>query len=295
MSGIRKEDIRAALARRRQEGNFRSCSCVQRRSGAHIWVDGREYINFSSNDYLGMAASAVLEEAWRRGLEIWGAGSGASPLVTGMSDIHRELAAWIADFLDMEAVLLFSSGFAANQAVIKTFCGSDTVFYMDRLAHASLQDAAMHSKGRLLRFTHNSPESLERYMRKYGPGLVVTEGVFSMDGDQPPLAEILEVAERYGSDVMLDDAHGFGVLGEQGRGTVNAQNLTHDRFAIVTGTFGKAYGTGGAFVATSAENAAYMENFAREYIYSTFMPPAQAYATLRSMQYVAEEPFMRSW
>ncbi len=294
MSRFDIADFQKKLDERRTEGNYRTCPVISSRTGTVIETGGRSYLNFSSNDYLGMAASEELAGAWCRGTEIWKGGSGASPLVTGLTGAHRSLESFIADFLGVEAAVLFSSGFAANQAVIKTFCRPGTFIYADRLSHASLQEAAVLSGAELRRFTHNDPDSLKRFLEKGGKGLIVTEGVFSMDGDEAPLAEILSLADRYGMPVFLDDAHGFGVHGTGGRGTVSVQGFRHGDFDLVTGTFGKAYGTGGAFVAGNRVLIEYMVNFAREYIYSTHMPPAQAYATEFSMRYVAEHEELRN-
>lgn len=293
MSRFNIAQYQKKLDERRIEGNYRACPVISSRTETRIEIGGRSCLNFSSNDYLGMAASEELARAWCRGSEIWKGGSGASPLVTGLTEAHRSLEAFIADFLGVEAVILFSSGFAANQAVIKTFCHPGTFIYADRLSHASLQEAAALSGAELRRFTHNDPGSLKRFLEKGGKGLIVTEGVFSMDGDEAPLAEILSLADRFGMPVFLDDAHGFGVHGVGGRGTVSAQGFRHSDFDLVTGTFGKAYGTGGAFVAGSRVLIEYMVNFAREYIYSTHMPPAQAYATEFSMRYAAEHEELR--
>jgi 8-amino-7-oxononanoate synthase len=293
MNRFNLKKLRQELEGRKTDNIYRSCPEVLSRNGTRITVGDREYVNFSSNDYLGMAMSGNLSEAWQRGLQIWKCGSGASPLVTGLTAAHVSLQNFICEYLGVEAVILFSSGFAANQAVIKSFCPSGTTIYADRLSHASLQEAASMTGARLNRFLHNDPASLKRYLEKGGTGLIVTEGVFSMDGDEAPLAEIIELADTYGIPVLLDDAHGFGVHGHQGRGTVSAQGLRHSDFDVVTGTFGKAFGTGGAFVAGSRTIIDYMINFAREYIYSTHMPPAQAYATEFSMRYVSEHEELR--
>lgn len=285
--------ISEPLEQRRREGTLRQRTIISSRRGSRITVDGREYVNFSSNDYLGLATSPMLMAAWREGAELWGAGSGASPLVTGMTAAHEELEQFICGFLGMEAALLFSSGFAANQAAVKTFVPRGGVIHADRLAHASLAEAAMLSGARLFRFRHNDPVSLRRSLELHGPGLIITEGVFSMDGDEAPLGAILSLADEFHAPVLLDDAHGFGVLGDGGRGSVSAQGLAHSSFDLVVGTFGKAFGTGGAFVAGERAVISCLVNFAREYVYSTHMPPCCAHATLAAMKYASRNESLR--
>lgn len=282
---------------RKDEGTFRSLKTVSGRSGAEIIINGRKYINFSSNDYLGMSVNPELQHAWEEGIRIWGCGSGASPLVTGHCSVHEELCRKISLLLGKEKVLLFNSGFAANQAIIKTFASRCTGIYMDRLAHASLQEAAHLSGGKLYRFGHNDPGSLRRLLEKNYHSdlnsLIVTEGVFSMDGDEAPLAELTDLAEEFQIPLMVDDAHGFGVHGTCGLGTIPLKLKDFSRVDIVMGTFGKAFGTMGAFVASSAEVIDYMVNFSREYIYSTYMPPSSAAASLFSLEFVTSHEELR--
>jgi len=284
--------INEQLDERRAENVFRSCACIEERHGTEIRIDGRDYINFCSNDYLGLSSDPDLMKAWKDGIDIWGCGSGASPLVTGLTRAHRELQDEIKDWLGVEEVILFNSGFAANQAVVKALNGRNTVIYADRLAHASLQEASVLSGARYVRFLHNDPVSLQG---KLAPrtGMIITEGVFSMDGDEAPLAEIRKLAEDSGNIFFLDDAHGFGVHGAEGKGTVSRQGLRHRDIDVVMGTFGKALGTSGAFVAGSREFIDYMINFSREYIYSTHMAPNVAHATRKAVRIVRERDELR--
>ncbi|MFT6898944.1 MAG: 8-amino-7-oxononanoate synthase [Paraglaciecola sp.] len=285
--------ISQALADRRSQGLYRQPHCIGESSATMLLVDGRHYINFSSNDYLGMRQSTAVLQGWVDGISQFGGGSGASPLVTGHTSAHQALQDYLAEGLGREKALLFSSGFAANQGICQALMQAGSHIVADKLMHASLLDGALASKGQLSRFRHNDIGHLkgqlgnirQRGSQQQAPQrdiLLATEGVFSMDGDQGPLAELVAVADQHQAWLMVDDAHGLGVLGNSGLGSVQAQNLSQQQVPVVMGTFGKAIGTAGAFVAGSADLIDYLTNFARHYIYSTAMPPAQAVATLAS-------------
>lgn len=280
------------LEERREQHILRSCVCVDARTDSQISIGGREYVNFCSNDYLGLSGDPHLVEAWREGIRLWGCGSGASPLVTGLTRAHRDLQDEICDWLGVEDAILFNSGFAANQAVVKALNSKNTVIYADRLAHASLQEASVLSGARYVRFLHNDPASLESKISPQS-GMIITEGVFSMDGDQAPLNRLYDIAQRSGNILFVDDAHGFGVHGSEGRGTVDLQGLRHRDIDVIMGTFGKALGTSGAFVAGSKDFIDYMINFSREYVYSTHMAPSVAYATLQAVKIVRSGEHLR--
>lgn len=285
--------ISQALAERRSQGLYRQTHCLGSASGTMALVDGKHYINFSSNDYLGMRQSSAVMQGWVEGISQFGGGSGASPLVTGHTSAHQALQDHLAEGLGRDKVLLFSSGFAANQGICQALMQAGSHIVADKLMHASLLDGALASQGQLSRFRHNDIAHLngqlgnirQRGSQQQAPQsdiLLATEGVFSMDGDHGPLAELVAVAEQHQAWLMIDDAHGLGVLGDSGLGSVQAQNLSQQQVPVVMGTFGKAIGTAGAFVAGSADLIDYLTNFARHYIYSTAMPPAQAVATLAS-------------
>jgi 8-amino-7-oxononanoate synthase len=276
-----------ALQTRREEGLFRTRSAVTSAPGAQIGVDGQRYLNFASNDYLGLANHPDLKLAWQDGAAIWGSGSAASPLVTGYSAVHAELERELADWLGVEAVMLFSSGFSANQAVIKTLLHKEHLQWHDRLNHASLQEAAAHSPARMKRFRHNDMAHLTELLEP-SRGLIISEGVFSMDGDEAPCAALSQLARDSGNWLMLDEAHSFGVLGQQGRGVLSAQQIPPDACQIRVVTFGKALGVAGAMVGGSQEFIDYMVNFSRDYIYSTHMPAAQAYVVLAALHLVQQ-------
>ena len=278
--------IRDELAARRQQSLFRHRQCIDSASGALIEVAGQHFINFSSNDYLGMRRSTDVAQAWVDGISEYGGGSGASPLVTGYTKAHRQLEAYLAEGLGRDKVLLFNSGFAANQAICQALLKKGSELIADRLIHASLIDGAQCCDGKLVRYRHNDVGHLEQLLEKSAQvtdKLVATEGIFSMDGDSAPLAAMLPIVTKHQAWLMLDDAHGMGVLGQQGLGSAEALGLSQQQLPILMGTFGKAIGTAGAFVAGSAELIDYLINFSRHYIYSTAMPAAQAHATTASL------------
>ncbi len=280
-------DLSRALAERAAAGLGRQRQVLESGQGRHIRIRGREYLNFSGNDYLGLAARPELIHAWQQGLARWGAGSGASPLVTGYSQAHAELEATLAEWLGVEAVLLFSTGFAANQAVLKALLNEHHLQWQDRLNHASLQEAGAQSPARLRRFRHNDMAQLAGQLEPER-GLIISEGVFSMDGDQAPCEELVRLARESRNWLMLDDAHGLGVLGREGRGTLDSQGLAGSDVQILMATFGKALGCAGAMVAGSRTLIDYLLNFARDYVYSTHFPPAQAEALLAAIRWVRQ-------
>ncbi|WP_421206342.1 8-amino-7-oxononanoate synthase [Aeromonas enteropelogenes] len=278
-------ELSAALAEREQAGLLRSRVATDGASGGRLKVGGLDYLNFSANNYLGLADHPAIKVAFQEGIERYGAGAGASPLVTGYSRAHLELEETLADWLGVEAVLLFNCGFSANQAVLKALLGKEHLLWQDKLNHASLQEMGSQLPCKMKRFGHNDMAALERQLEP-NRGLIVSEGVFSMDGDQGPWRELSQLAAKSGNWLMIDDAHGLGVLGPQGRGTLAAQGVNPAGVHIQMGTFGKALGVAGAFVGGSRELVAYLVNFARHYVYSTHMPAAQACAVRQSIELV---------
>jgi 8-amino-7-oxononanoate synthase len=291
--------ITSALDKRRSEGLLRSHNKVDSAAGPMIEIGGQHYINFSSNDYLAMRRSNVVSQAWIDGISEYGGGSGASPLVTGYTNAHQALEEYLASELKRDKVLLFHSGFAANQAICQALFGQSTSsqgqtkktdsIIADKLMHASFIEGAHTSNATLSRFKHNNLEHLQMLLNFADTTLVhntlvATEGVFSMDGDQAPLHEIVAMSKQADAWLMVDDAHGFGTLGKNGRGVIDTHNVSQQQVPILMATFGKAIGTAGAFVAGSQDLIDYLINFAKHYIYSTAMPAAQAYATLVSLQ-----------
>ncbi|WP_429233928.1 8-amino-7-oxononanoate synthase [Aeromonas salmonicida] len=274
-----------ALAGREQAALLRRRTATDGSVGGRLQVAGRDYLNFCANDYLGLADHPAIKAAFKDGIDSYGAGSGASPLVTGYSRAHQQLEETLADWLGVEAVLLFNCGFSANQAVLKALLGKEHLLWQDRLNHASLQEMGNQLPCKMKRFGHNDMTALERQLEP-NRGLIVSEGVFSMDGDQGPWPELARLAAQSGNWLMIDDAHGLGVLGPEGRGTLAAQGVAPASVHIQMGTFGKALGIAGAFVGGSRELVDYLVNFARHYVYSTHMPAAQACAVSKSIALV---------
>ncbi|WP_128603074.1 8-amino-7-oxononanoate synthase [Pantoea wallisii] len=252
-----------------------------------ITLEGQRYRHFSSNDYLGLSQHPAVIAAWQQGAAESGAGAGASGHVTGYSRHHAQLEEQLADWLGYSRALLFISGFAANQAVIHLLAEKNDRIIADKLAHASLLDAASHSPATLRRFAHNQPASLAKLLATPCDGgtLVVTEGVFSMDGDSAPLAAIAAETQRTGSWLLVDDAHGIGVTGAGGRGSCWQQQVKPELLIV---TFGKGFGVSGAALLCDAATADYVEQFSRHLIYSTAMPPAQCCALLAALQQIRQ-------
>ncbi|WP_438863080.1 8-amino-7-oxononanoate synthase [Neptunicella sp.] len=288
------EFISSALAKRRTNSLYRQRQAVIPCDDGRIEINGQRYVNFASNDYLGLAQSTELKTAWQNAICQYPAGSGASPLVTGYTHAHHTLENHLADYLGREAVLLFNSGFAANQAVCQSLMAGDGVIIADKLSHASLIDGALASNGKLQRYVHNDLAHLQRLIvSPHDNKLVVTEGVFSMDGDAAPLTDISRLCTDNNAWLMVDDAHGFGVLGDKGMGSAELHDLSQSRLPILMATFGKAVGTAGAFVAGSQELIDYLLNTARHYIYSTHLPAAQAMATDASLTLIRSQVWRR--
>lgn len=265
--------------------------------GPHFLRQGQRYLTFCSNDYLGLAGDPRLAEALAEGARRFGTGGGASHLVCGHSEAHEILEARLAALTGQPRALLFSSGYQANLGVISTLLGRGDVALHDRLNHASLLDATRLAGASLVRFAHRDAvdcgerlSSLDTARRT----LVVTDGVFSMDGDVADLPALAARCERHRAWLMVDDAHGLGVLGTEGGGTWQAQSLEPGRIAASVGTLGKALGTQGAFVAGSETLIEALIQFARPYIYTTSLSPALAWATLTSLDIVRDEPERRA-
>ncbi|WP_140186344.1 8-amino-7-oxononanoate synthase [Providencia stuartii] len=277
--------IQAQLAQRRQNSVWRQRICVEHNSGRKLQVDGQHYLNFSGNDYLGLSRHPKVIEAWQQGAAQYGTGSGGSGHVTGFSLAHQQLENTLSEWLGYPRALLFISGFAANQAVITALMSQGDRILADKLSHASILEASMLSNANLRRFTHNSPSSLEKLLAHpiEGKTLIITEGVFSMDGDCAPLTELQQLAGQHNAWLMVDDAHGIGVRGREGRGSCDVHGIKPELLIV---TFGKAFGLSGAAVLCDEATADYFIQAARHLIYSTSMPPAQAVALSAALQQI---------
>ena len=287
-------DLSARLAERRAADLYRQRPLLQSPQGPQVVVDGQPLLAFCNNDYLGLANHPEVIKAWRDGAERWGVGGGASHLVIGHSSPHHALEEALAEFTGRPRALLFSTGYMANLGTVTALVGQGDTVLQDRLNHASLLDAGLLSGARFSRYLHNDAASLGNRLEKAtGNTLVVTDGVFSMDGDIVELPTLAAAARAKGAWLMVDDAHGFGTLGATGAGIVEHFGLGLDDVPVLIGTLGKGFGTSGAFVAGSEELIETLVQFARPYIYTTSQPPALACATLRSLQLLRSEHWRR--
>ncbi|HDS1737930.1 MULTISPECIES: 8-amino-7-oxononanoate synthase [Pseudomonas] len=287
-------DLSARLAERRAADLYRQRPLLQSPQGPEVVVDGQPLLAFCNNDYLGLANHPEVIAAWRAGAERWGVGGGASHLVIGHSTPHHDLEEALAELTGRPRALLFSTGYMANLGAITALVGQGDTILQDRLNHASLLDGGLLSGARFNRYLHNDPLSLAKRLDKAtGNTLVVTDGVFSMDGDLADLPALAATARARGAWLMVDDAHGLGTLGANGGGIVEHFGLGLDDVPVLIGTLGKACGTAGAFVAGSEELIEALVQFARPYIYTTSQPPALACATLKSLQLLRRESWRR--
>lgn len=286
--------LKEGLARIAAAGLRRTRQALDSAQGATVSVKGRRLINFCSNDYLALAQDPRLAAATRAGLATYGLGSGASPLVCGRSRAHAELEEAVAARLGRARALLFSSGYLANLAVISAFASRrDDTIVMDKANHASLVDGALLARGRLRRYAPHDLAGLERLCAGAGRILVATDSVFSMDGSLAALPSIAAVCARRGAWLVVDDAHGFGVLGPRGGGALEHFDLDEDQAPLMMATFGKACGVMGAFAAGAADAVETLVQRGRPYIYSTAMPSALAVAARQALTIVEQETWRR--
>lgn len=273
----------------REAGLFRSMRTVAGSQASHVQLDGREVLLLCSNNYLGLADHPLLKEASIRAIERHGVGSGSARLVSGNMELHERLERRIAAFKGTDAALIFNSGYSANTGIISAIVGRGDIIFSDRLNHASIVDGALLSRARFVRYPHNDMTALRRLLEQNSPFpgrcLIVTDGVFSMDGDLARLAELVALKKEFGALLMIDDAHGTGVLGEHGRGSAEQCNVMQE-IDIHMGTLGKALGSYGAYAAASAEIIDYLVNRARSFIFSTSLPPAVLGASLAAFDLV---------
>ena len=257
-------------------------------------IDGREVLAFCSNDYLGLAAHSRLVAAVQEGARRYGVGSGASHLITGHSLAHEQLEAALAGFVGLPSALLFSTGYMANLGIVTALAGRGDTVFADRLNHASLNDAVLLSRATFKRYPHNDVAALERQLAAAPDGrrLVVTDAVFSMDGDVAPLTELLTLCERHDAWLVIDDAHGFGVLGREGRGALDHAAIASPRIVYMA-TLGKAAGVYGAFVAGHQLVIETLLQRARTYIYTTATPPLLAHALMTALDLIRTEEWRR--
>lgn len=287
-------DLQAELDQRAADGLTRRRRLLDSPQDAHVDVSGQHLLSFCSNDYLGLANHPELIAALQQGAAESGVGSGASHLITGHHRYHEQLEQALARFVDLPAALLFSTGYMANIGIITALLGRNDAIFADKLNHASLNDAAVLARAELHRYPHNNLLALEGMLKASSAPrkLVVADAVFSMDGDLAPVPEMLALCEQYDAWLLLDDAHGFGVLGEQGRGILSHFNVASSRI-IYMATLGKAAGVFGAFVAAEAVMIDYLIQNARTYIYTTATPPALSACLLAALKIIEQEDTRR--
>ena len=298
----RTESLRAVLAELDAAGLRRTRRVVipatergRAEAGATVLVDGRQLLNFCSNDYLGLSRHPALADSMAAAAAELGAGAGAAHLISGHSREHHALETELAAFVQRERALLFSTGYMANAGVIGSFAGRGEIVLQDRLNHASLLDGARVSGARLLRYAHaDAGAAAARFEAHANISVLATDGIFSMDGDGAPLAQLAALCGHHQAWLLVDDAHGLGVMGPDGAGSVAAAGLGSDAVPLLMGTLGKALGSFGAFVAGDADVIEYLIQRARSYIYTTALPPAVAAATRAALRVARAEAWRRA-
>lgn len=295
MSNSMDRLLQENLDKRQLQHLFRSRVRVDSACSDQLTVGGKSVHNFCSNDYLGLANNRVIADAFKRGIDDYGTGSGASHLISGHTKAHCELEEQLAEFTGRPKALLFSSGYMANMGVIGALLGRSDIVLEDYLNHASLLDGGLLSRAKFQRYKHQDCNDLDAKLNASNGTrkLVVTDGVFSMDGDVAPVADLAEVSQNNNAWLMVDDAHGFGVLGKTGAGLVEELDLSVDQVPVLMGTLGKSFGTYGAFVAGSETLIETLVQYARSYIYTTAPPPAIAVATSASLELVKNDQWRR--
>lgn len=289
------EVLLARLQARRTQNRYRQRQVVTSPMSAELSVGGRPVLCFSSNDYLALANHPEVRAAFRQAALTWGVGSGGSHLVCGHSHEHHALEEELAAFSRRPRALLFSTGYMANIGVLCGLTERGDLVCQDKLNHASLLDGGLAARATMRRYRHTDVHHLDALLgaAPQGNKFIVTDGVFSMDGNSAPLPELSSLARRHKAWLVVDDAHGIGCLGETGGGVVEQCNLGLEDVPILVGTLGKAFGTGGAFVAGSEALIEALIQFSRTYIYTTAMPPALAAATRASLRLCGQEPWRR--
>jgi 8-amino-7-oxononanoate synthase len=289
-------ELRTALEQRKAEARYRHNRVRTSQQGVNVIIDGKPLVSFCSNDYLGLATHPALKKAFIDVVNEQGVGSGAAHLLTGHSNYHQQLEEDLAEFTGQQRALLFSTGYMANLAVIDGLLQQGDAVIQDKLNHASLLDGGRITEAKQYRFPHANMKLLHKRLHNAAEAkhkLIVSDGVFSMDGDIAPLPEIMALASQHKAAVVIDDAHGFGVIGKDGKGTVEYFDVTAEQAPIVVGTFGKALGTSGAFIAADADVIETLVQQARSYIYTTAQPAAIAAASIEGLKLVERESWRR--
>ena len=288
------KDLQKELDERKAQHLYRRCRISEGPQQPEMIIDGKSVINFCSNDYLGLANHDEVKNAFIEGVKTYGAGSGAAHLVNGHSTAHHALEEELAEFTGYPRALLFSTGYMANLGLAQALVGKGDTVLEDRLNHASLIDGGLLSGARFQRYAHNDVKQLEQKLESAkGETLVLTDGVFSMDGDIANIPALAQSCKQHDAWLMVDDAHGFGVLGEHGKGSLEHFQLSQNDVPIYMATLGKALGTSGAFIAGSEALVETLIQKARPYIYTTATPPAVTEATRASLNLIQNRPELR--
>ncbi len=283
--------IKAFLKEKQQLHLYRKAHISQSPQQPHMQINGRPMLTFCSNDYLGFANHPEVLKAFKQAADKYGVGSGSAHLINGHSIEHQKLEEELAEFTGRDRALLFSTGYMANVGVVNALMERGDMIFSDRLNHASLIDAGLLSKAKMKRYAHNDIAALQKFYSKDSSenSMILSDGVFSMDGDIAPVQKLSEIAKQQKAWLMIDDAHGFGTLGATGAGLLEQENVGQHNVPILMATLGKAIGTAGAFIAGSHELIEYLIQTARTYTYTTAMPPAIAAATRASLKIVQNE------
>lgn len=286
------ERIKEYLSRREADGLLRALHRPVYKKNGCIRINSKDYIDFSSNDYMGLSSHAGLKEAAKSAIDEFGTGASASRLLSGDMEIYHRLEEETAFFKKKDRALIFNSGYQANVGIISAMCNKGDVIFFDKLSHASLIDGILLSGARCFSFRHNDCGHLEfllnRERSKYREAFIITETVFSMDGDIAPLEELICLKERYGCKIMVDEAHATGIFGRNGAGMSEETGLS-DKIDLVMGTFSKALGSFGAYLACSETVKRYLINTCRSFIYSTALPPSVIAVNLASLRIIKKE------
>lgn len=288
-------EIAQSLQKRQEQHLYRSRRVISETDGRYVNTGNRKLLSFCSNDYLGLAQHPEIRKALQEGTNQYGVGSGAAHLISGHNIAHHQLEEELAEFVNRPRALLFSTGYMANLGTVQALLGKSDAIFEDRLNHASLIDAGLNSGARFQRYQHCDSDSLNTFLSKSDAvkKLIVTDSVFSMDGDIAPLDQLANCARQHNAWLMIDDAHGIGVLGKQGRGSCHHFELGTDEVPVLMATCGKAMGTFGAFVAGEEDLIEYLIQEARTYVYTTAFPPALAEATRKSLSIILHEEWRR--
>lgn len=289
------QNLKAFLKEKQAQHLYRSPFLSESAQQPQMKINGKDTLTFCSNDYLGLANHPDIRKAFKQAADKYGVGSGAAHLINGHSIEHQKLEEELAEFTGRERALLFSTGYMANIGIVNALMGRGDKIFADRLNHASLIDASLLSKAKMQRYMHNDIAHLEKLYNKNSSEntLILSDGVFSMDGDTAPVAQLATIAQQHKAWLMVDDAHGIGVLGKSGAGLLEQQNLSQQQVPILMATLGKSFGTAGAFIAGSDDLIEYLIQTARTYIFTTAMPPAIAAASRASLKLVQKEGWRR--